>query len=400
MVNALLFSSIAVGSVIAFLGMDIGSGQPISASSLNVQIKYNAPAPAPTGWTQATQVQADAGFPNPVPPTNAPTQSGWYHMKGGSAAAIASVAVPPAAGIGLPTPAMDAICGVQSSGSSHGASNEFPNYTGRLIKFVCQASGITVSEPIYIYSEGVKKPLDGKCNVVQFLKDMLDPDCLDVETRVIADGGMVSVVDVGGSVAGLRAFYDNEGQLNIVSEKRAPSGSISYESVLIGQDPGDGNSPVVSKGAGEGRGPGFVSGRDAPAGGTPVGGGTGTPATGGTCGGAGQPVCAGASGAVCGAAPLPPCTIDLGGQSSAPGDPTATTSAELNTVLELPLLQSFKTFSLPGHVSECPRPSFTWRSTSYVIDAHCALLDAHTALLRAAMSLVFSIGALFTVLRA
>jgi hypothetical protein len=400
MVNALIFSSILVGSVIAFVGMDVSPGAPIANSSLNVQIKYNAPAPAPTGWTQATQAEADAGFPNPVPPTNSPTQSGWYHMKGGSVAAIASIAVPPASGVGLPNPAMDAICAVQSPGSTHGTNNEFPNNTGRLIKFVCQNAGVTISEPIYIYSAGVKKPLDGKCNVVQFMKDMLDPDCLDVEDRVIADGGRVSVRDVGGKVAGLRVFYDNQSQLNIVSEDRSATGLLTYESVVIGEDPGDGTAPVIGKGSGQGRGPGFMDGVDAPAAGPPGGGGAGTPASGGTCGGANQPACPGAGGAVCGAAPLPPCQVDLGGQGTAPGDPLAVTPSEIAQVLQMPILSEFKTFNLPGHASECPRPTFTAFDRMYTFDAHCALLDAHTAALRAAMLLVFGISAIFIVLRA
>ena len=57
-------------------------------------------------------------------------------------------------------------------------------------------------------------------------------------------------------------------------------------------------------------------------------------------------------------------------------------------------------WELPGHSSECPTSSFDWMGTTYVIDAHCDLLNAHRSELSTAMVLVFTLSALFIVLKA
>ena len=427
-VNALIFSAMAVGSTLAWVGFGASPGAPLASAPIRVQLSSVSPQPAPSGWTMASAGEAALGRTLPHPPPETPATSKWEYRGGGPAIADALM---PIGGWVASDLAAAAVCNIVQPGSSPVFIDQFVDggyYASISRRYDCTLGAITTTIKIGVapkceagYSVlsttvcnvtpdndiGVPRPLDGKCTIVAFAKDALDPDCV-LATNVRADGASrVDIDDSGGAFAGGRVFGTNEG-LAIVTETRGSSGSITYEYVNTADAAGNGNQTITSTGAGDGRGPGYGGGT----GGTGTCGGTGQPACASTCGGAGQPACASTCGgagqpacatsgvAVCGASPLPPCTIDLGGQSPAPGDPTATTSAELNTALELPLLQSFKTFSLPGHVSECPRPSFTWRSTSYVIDAHCALLDAHTALLRAAMSLVFSIGALFTVLRA
>lgn len=58
-------------------------------------------------------------------------------------------------------------------------------------------------------------------------------------------------------------------------------------------------------------------------------------------------------------------------------------------------------WQLPGHTSQCPTGSFTspW-NTSYTIDSHCQLISSHWTALQSVMAVVWTIAALFVVLRA
>lgn len=58
-------------------------------------------------------------------------------------------------------------------------------------------------------------------------------------------------------------------------------------------------------------------------------------------------------------------------------------------------------WQLPGHSSQCPTASFMspW-NTSYTVDSHCQLISTHWTALQGAMAVVWTIAALFVVLRA
>ena len=411
-VNILGAATVVVGATLGWVTFGNPTGQPISNAPIRVQLNPLSPQPAPVGWTAATLAESAGGSTAPHPPLTKSATMAWAYRGGGSPS-IGSLF--PAGGFTSSELAAVAACNLDLGGSAPVFLDQFADasYQGTLsVRYTCvgiggaQGSTIKVGEQpmceagysylstvCNVYDEAlVNKPVDGKCDIVAMVKDAKDPDCINA-TNVTADGTRVEVADTGNAFAGGRVIANNDGTVTIVSETRDVStGTVTYEYVVAGDFDGNGNQPVQSKGAGVGRGPGYT-------GATGNGNGNGTGGT-GTCGGAGQPACSTGGGAVCGKAPLPPCEIDFGGQSTQPGDPQAQTAAEIHGLLQLPGLATFKTFTLPGHISECPKPTFTAFEVVHTFDAHCALLDAQTAVLRAAMSLVFGISAIFIVLRA
>lgn len=86
-------------------------------------------------------------------------------------------------------------------------------------------------------------------------------------------------------------------------------------------------------------------------------------------------------------------------ESPAPDDPTLPADSDYKDAAET--LNPLKSWSLPGHASQCPTGSFVtpWNAT-YTIDAHCGLINTYWPMLQAAMAVVWAIGAMFIVLRA
>lgn len=90
------------------------------------------------------------------------------------------------------------------------------------------------------------------------------------------------------------------------------------------------------------------------------------------------------------------------GTSDAPGDPTAKTGADIKgaSVDGSGAFTGLRGWQLPAHASQCPTSSFAWNGNTYTFDAHCQLANDHFAMFNGVMILVFSISALFIVLRA
>jgi hypothetical protein len=66
----------------------------------------------------------------------------------------------------------------------------------------------------------------------------------------------------------------------------------------------------------------------------------------------------------------------------------------------LTLFPSFKNYSVPGHNGQCPKPSFSAFSKTFVFQSHCSLLEDNRTALTNSMLLVFALAALFIVFSA
>jgi len=84
------------------------------------------------------------------------------------------------------------------------------------------------------------------------------------------------------------------------------------------------------------------------------------------------------------------------------GAPTLEQTPTAQMILDpaLNLMPSLKNFSPSISSGICPRPSFTIFSNTYVLESHCVLFDEHRSSISAAMTLAFSILALFIILSA
>lgn len=86
--------------------------------------------------------------------------------------------------------------------------------------------------------------------------------------------------------------------------------------------------------------------------------------------------------------------------SAAPADPVLPDAAQFDDAFFKNTFDGLKGWSVPNHVSTCPQPGFDWNGSSYTINSHCQLWTDHQSAIAAAMLVVWSIAALFIVLRA
>lgn len=84
------------------------------------------------------------------------------------------------------------------------------------------------------------------------------------------------------------------------------------------------------------------------------------------------------------------------------GSPTleATPTAQQIVGPLLSLLPDFKSYSVPAHQAECPKPAFEVFGQIKVMDQHCTLFEGQRANLYAACMLAFALVALFIILSA
>lgn len=90
------------------------------------------------------------------------------------------------------------------------------------------------------------------------------------------------------------------------------------------------------------------------------------------------------------------------GTSVAPGDPDSKTASDIKSagLSGSGTFSGLSGWSLPAHASQCPTSSFAWEGRTFMIDAHCQLISDNFGVFRLIMTAVFSLSALFIVLKA
>lgn len=81
-------------------------------------------------------------------------------------------------------------------------------------------------------------------------------------------------------------------------------------------------------------------------------------------------------------------------------DPTLPTSQEFTDSFFKDTFNGLKGWQLPSHSSQCPTGTFNLFGQAFVMDSHCSLINGNWGALQAAMGVVWSLMALFIVLRA
>jgi len=181
----------------------------------------------------------------------------------------------------------------------------------------------------------------------------------------------------------------------------SPSGSVLSTATHISSSLGNGQvadpNTLTFVGSGSGSGSG---------GGT--GGGTGGTSGGGTGGANGTGTCAGGDCAtettqIANKSLLTDIKDFFTQPSEQSAVPNAKSTADFRGAViskDTPLFSSLLGFQLPTHNSTCPQPSFDYNGQTYAFTAHCDLVTDHFAAFRAVFTVIFTLSALFIVLRA
>jgi len=245
------------------------------------------------------------------------------------------------------------------------------------------------------------RPNDGQVDIIYNTRTgRFTVDSREVETaeniRVSDDGQLLHIKSTDGTVTAKKQTdgtfevrqYDHSDDTYREVIVDATSGLVSDEtSGNEGTPPAQPAANILSYGAGTtnpggvGQGVGSLSGADpGPGSGDGSGSGTGT----GSCGGAGQS----------------PCEIKWGGNSTAPGDPTARTGTQIGAAIKTSYFDGVLGWTVPSHTGECPQPSFEIFGETYTMQSHCTLFEANRAAIGAAFQVLFALMALFIVLGA
>jgi hypothetical protein len=93
--------------------------------------------------------------------------------------------------------------------------------------------------------------------------------------------------------------------------------------------------------------------------------------------------------------------VDLGPDPNV-GPPTleGTPTAQQIVGPFLNLMPDLRAINVADYPGVCPKPSFDWRGTTYLMESHCTLLEANRGTIQTAMLLVWTIAAVVIVLRA
>jgi hypothetical protein len=88
------------------------------------------------------------------------------------------------------------------------------------------------------------------------------------------------------------------------------------------------------------------------------------------------------------------------GTSPEPTSPAEKSASDFTPVFNHTDVNKLKGWSMPAHLSECPKASFSVWNQNFTVDAHCNLMEQHRATISASMAAVWLVMALFVALSA
>lgn len=406
-----------------------GTSTQASTGALTVSLNPKSPVPTPAGWTAPA-----AGQIQPAPPSTATSQGTTLYRLGSTGATGTTASAACVANHGVWNSYFGRCDSVPYADCTAAGFTNCPAYAnltiGTVTTYACPA-GYTVNGSTCNLSDAtvVRKPADSQCQMVRnttagtFAPDSTDPDC----DNVVANSNNGTAVPIGAAAKGL--FYDKSititrddgtqttyqllntggGQVQYLHYD-ATSNTTQYVTAQFSAPAVDGTTTLDGYSQSTLPGGGSLSGA-APSGGISSTGGSMTSGavgtTSGGTGGATFPSDYARSGEATSAANGLGTKLDsLHGDLS---NTTNTTDPTEPTVANMPgwgnTFTNLVSWQLPAHSSACPTPSLDLSNVLgagkvFSFDAHCTLINNHFQALNAAMTVVWSMLALFIVLRA